>query len=175
MSEKTILSFWASDYSSGSGHDSYGARCSTALGFYWLFNHLSYMDFPHSMHFPSTIIPVQLPSEHRTLFSKSKPLSSSTGSYTSDSSRLLPQFIQYLLSGGMSKLQWGHIFPGISWSQCGHFIFNQLLLEVIAWKDVICCLTLVLLHFGHLNFVFSYSLIVSCRVNFFLHFSQAKS
>jgi hypothetical protein len=37
---------------------------------------------------------------------------------------------------------------------------NQLFDEVTTWKGVSCCLTLTLLHFGHLNLVFSYSEIV---------------
>jgi hypothetical protein len=37
---------------------------------------------------------------------------------------------------------------------------NQLFEEVTTWKGVSCCLTLTLLHFGHLNLVFSYSEIV---------------
>jgi hypothetical protein len=53
--------------------------------------------------------------------------------------------------------------------------FAQLFLEVVTWKEVICCLTLVLLHFGHLKFFFSYSEIDTIRVNFLLHFSHLKS
>ena len=54
-------------------------------------------------------------------------------------------------------------------------IENQLFLEVVTWKGVIICLTLRLLHFGHLNFVFSYSEMDMMRLNFLLHFSHLKS
>jgi hypothetical protein len=51
----------------------------------------------------------------------------------------------------------------------------QLFLDVFTWNGEITCFTLVLLHLGHLNFVFSYSETDMMWVNFPLHFSHLKS
>jgi hypothetical protein len=53
--------------------------------------------------------------------------------------------------------------------------FGQLFLEVMIRTDPISCLTLVLLHFGHLILVFSYSEMDSRSVKLLLHFSHLYS
>ena len=133
-------------------------------------------DFPHSLHLPLIMMPVQLPSGQRTLSSKSKSSSawillSSLGSASS----CAPHSMQKRLSEGTLEPHWEQAFPGISCRQCGHSIGVQLFFEVTTSKGVNCCLTLVLLHLGHLNFFFSYSEMVRITVNFLLHFSHRKS
>ena len=54
-------------------------------------------------------------------------------------------------------------------------LHRQLFFDVIVWKPVICCLILVLLHLGHLNFFFSYSEMDIVWLNRFLHFSHWNS
>lgn len=76
--------------------------------------------FPHSVHRPSTMIPVQEPSGHRTLSSSSNASSSPcSGSFNTNNA---PHSIQYRPPSGTLAPHSEHTVPGISFSQNGHFI-----------------------------------------------------